>query len=386
MSFVLFGKDYNRNFAICKTTQNIERGMEIFMENKTPIYDQHVNLKGKMVDFAGFILPVQYEAGVIKEHLAVRNSCGLFDVSHMGEITCKGPDALKNLNYILTNDFTNMEVGQARYSVMCYPDGGAVDDLIVYKLAEDDYFIVVNASNKDKDYEHILKHAFGQVKFEDVSDLVGQIAIQGKKAKEIMEKLTDNLPEKYYTAITDVDINGIKCMVSQTGYTGEDGYEIYANTSDTAALWDILLKTGGEDIIPCGLGARDTLRLEASMPLYGHELTADINPLQAGLKFAVKMAKEEFIGKKAMEEAVITTKRVGLKVVGKGIVREDAPLFIEDKQVGVTTSGTMVPYLNYPVVMAYVDIDHSQMGTKLIAEVRGRKIEVEIVPMPFYKK
>ncbi len=357
------------------------------MEKKTPIYDEHVKLKGKIVPFAGYLLPVQYETGLIKEHLAVRQECGLFDVSHMGEIICSGKDALENLNHILTNDFTNMKVGQARYTVMCYENGCAVDDLIVYKLNEQSYLLVVNASNKDKDYEHIKKCAFGEVRFKDVSDAVGQIAIQGPKAETIMRKLTDTLPEKYYAGIPDTYIKGILCLISRTGYTGEDGYEIYVKTAETKKLWNLLLEAGADEgLIPCGLGARDTLRLEASMPLYGHELSEDITPLQAGLKFAVKLDKPDFIGRNAMADIPVTRKRIGLKVVGKGIIRENAPLFLGEKEVGMTTSGTHAPYLGYPVAMAYVDIDSTEVGTKLIAEVRGRKIEAEIIPLPFYKK
>ncbi len=358
------------------------------MEKKTPLYEDHVNLKGKIVPFAGYLLPVQYEdTGLTKEHMATREACGLFDVSHMGEIMCTGKDALANLNYILTNDFTNMKIGQARYTVMCYENGGSVDDLIVYKLGEEKYMLVPNASNKDKDYAHILKYAFGDVKFEDISDTIAQIAVQGPKAQGIMEKLSNDLPEKYYTATPDGKVGDITCLISKTGYTGEDGYELYCNSADASKLWNMLLEAGKEEgILPCGLGARDTLRLEASMPLYGHELDENTTPLQAGLKFAVKLDKEKFVGKEAMVEVPITRKRVGLKVTGRGIVREDAELYIGDKLIGKTTSGTQVPFLNLPVAMAYVDVDCTEVGTAVTAVVRGRKVETEIIPLPFYKK
>lgn len=358
-------------------------------ELKTPLYEAHVKAGGKIVPFGGYLLPVQY-SGVIDEHMAVRTKAGLFDVSHMGEVMCTGKDALANLQMILTNDFTNMVDGQARYSVMCNENGGTVDDLIVYKYKDECYFIVVNAANKDKDYQWMLDHQFGEVKFEDISGSVAQLALQGPKAMEILRKLTteESIPEKYYHAVFNAEAAGMKCIVSKTGYTGEDGVEIYLSSEDAEKMWDALLEAGKEEgLIPCGLGARDTLRLEAAMPLYGHEMDDEVTPLETGLKFAVKMKKDDFIGKKALEEkGDITRKRVGLKVTGRGIVREHAEVYADDKLIGMTTSGTHCPFLGYPIAMALLDVDHTEIGTKVTVIVRGRKIEAEIVALPFYKR
>lgn len=360
------------------------------MERKTPLYDIHAASGGKIVPFAGYLLPVQYGAGVIKEHLAVRTACGLFDVSHMGEITCIGPDALANLNRLLTNDFTGMYDGQARYSPMCYENGGVVDDLIVYRIREDHYFIVVNASNKDKDYAWMKEHEFGDAQFTDISDTVGQIALQGPKAHQILCRLADEaeIPKKYYSCNPHTQAAGIPCVISKTGYTGEDGYELYMAAEEAPRMWQALMEAGGEDgLIPCGLGARDTLRLEAAMPLYGHEMDETITPIETGLGFAVKMGKEDFIGKEALAQAgEPARKRVGLKVTGRGIIREHEAVYIGDRQIGVSTSGTHAPFLGYPIAMALVDAADAEVGTAVEADVRGRRVAAEIVPLPFYKK
>ena len=361
------------------------------MELKTPLYDAHVKAGGKIVPFAGYLLPVQYGTGVITEHMAVREKAGLFDVSHMGEVLCQGKDALANLQKLLTNDFTNMVDGQARYSPMCNENGGTVDDLIVYKREDNDYFIVVNAANKDKDYQWMLDHQFGEVTFTDASSEYGQIALQGPKAMEILKKLTaeENIPKKYYHAVFDTEVAGIPCIISKTGYTGEDGVELYLASENAETMWDALLEAGkDEGLIPCGLGARDTLRMEAAMPLYGHEMDDEISPLETGLKFAVKMGKEEdFIGKKAMEERgepKIT--RIGLKVTGRGIIREHQDIYIGEKKIGHTTSGTHCPFLGYPIAMALVDAGSVEIGNKVEVDVRGRKVEAEVIALPFYKR
>lgn len=360
------------------------------MELKTPLYDMHVKCGGKIVPFGGYLLPVQYGAGVIAEHMAVRTKAGLFDVSHMGEILCSGPDALANLNRMMTNDFTGMYDGQARYSPMCNEEGGVVDDLIVYRVKEDSYFIVVNAANKDKDYAWMLAHKVGDVKFEDISEKVGQIALQGPLAPEIIRKVAadGSIPKKYYSCVFDGEVCGVKCIVSRTGYTGELGYELYMAAEDAPKLWEALLEAGKDDgLIPCGLGARDTLRLEAAMPLYGHEMDDTIDPLETDLGFAVKMEKEDFIGKSAIEaKGPLMRKRVGLKVTGRGIIREHAKVFADGKEIGFTTSGTHCPYLGCPVAMAILGINYTEPGTKVEAEVRNRRIEAEVVPLPFYKR
>ena len=358
------------------------------MEKKTPLYDTHVSYKGKIVPFAGYLLPVQYQ-GVIQEHTAVRQAAGLFDVSHMGEITCIGKDALANLNHLLTNDYTIMYDGQARYSPMCNENGGVVDDLIVYKVRDDHYFIVVNAANKDKDFAWMKEHAFGDAVFTDISDEVAQIALQGPKSEEILKKLVseEDIPEKYYSCKFHRTIGGMDCIISRTGYTGENGFEFYLAAAEAPKLWELLMETGKEEgLVPCGLGARDTLRLEAAMPLYGHEMDDEITPLETGLGIFVKMQKEEFIGKKALEEKEITRKRVGLKVTGRGIIREHMDLYDGEEKIGISTSGTHCPHLGYPAAMALVKKEYAAPGTKLQAEIRGRRVEAEVVKLPFYKK
>ena len=360
------------------------------MELKTPLYDCHLASGGTIVPFAGYMLPVQYPTGIITEHNAVRTAAGLFDVSHMGEIVFSGKDALKNLNYILTNDFTSMVDGQVRYSVMCNENGGCIDDLIVYRLDEETYWVVVNAANRHKDFEWMKSHASGDVTVEDISDNVAQIALQGSLAKEIMLQLVpeSDLPAKYYYFHKEVMISGVKCLISQTGYTGEFGYEIYLSNEDAPKMWNLLLETGkGKGLIPCGLGARDTLRLEAAMPLYGHEMDDKISPLEAGLSFGVKMQKENFIGKKALEErGSPKIKRVGLKITGRGIAREHQDIYIGDTLIGQTTSGTHAPYLKYPIAMAYINTNTVETGTQVEIDVRGRRVAAEVVELPFYKR
>ncbi|MCI5597603.1 MAG: glycine cleavage system aminomethyltransferase GcvT [Lachnospiraceae bacterium] len=360
------------------------------MELKTPLYDCHVEAGGKIVPFAGYLLPVQYGTGVIKEHMAVRTQAGLFDVSHMGEVTLKGKDSLANLNYILTNDYTSLKTGSARYSPMCNEQGGVVDDLIVYKKGDDDYLIVVNAANRHKDFDFIKAHLFGDVECEDISDSIAQIALQGPESQKILSKLVseDDIPAKYYTFKENVEIGGNAWLISQTGYTGEFGFELYGPAEEAPKVWNMLLEAGKEfGLIPCGLGARDTLRLEAAMPLYGHEMNDEITPLETGLNFAVKMKKDNFIGKDAMvAKGDLTRKRVGLKVTGRGIVREEQKVFSGDKEIGFTTSGTHCPYLGYAIGMAILDIDYTEVGTPVEVEVRGRRVACEIVPLPFYKR
>ena len=355
---------------------------------KTPLYDIHTASGGKMVEFGGYCLPVQYESGVIREHMAVRTACGLFDVSHMGEILVDGKDAAAYLNHILTNDYTVMAPGQARYSPMCREDGGTVDDLIVYKIRDDSYFVVVNASNKDKDFAWMKERQTGSTEVQDVSDRYAQIALQGPKAEAILRRLADRLPMKYYTALFDGLVGGISCILSRTGYTGEDGFEMYLAPEQAASLWNLLLEAGGEDgLIPCGLGARDTLRLEAAMPLYGHELSDTITPLEAGLNSFVKMDKPDFIGREALlANARPERHRVGLKVTSRGIVREHQEVFVNGRPAGMTTSGTHCPFLGGAYAMALVGQDVAPVGARVEVDVRGRMVEAETVALPFYRR
>lgn len=360
------------------------------MERKTPLYDVHIAEGGKIVPFAGYLLPVQYAGGVIKEHMAVRQAAGLFDVSHMGEILFTGPTALDTLNHLLTNDFTDMPLGRVRYSVMCNEKGGVIDDLVIYKFGDEEYLAVVNAANRHKDYAHMAANLLPGTKAEDISDSVAQLALQGPAAPAILGRLVpeDRLPKKYYTAVRDVDISGMKCMISRTGYTGELGYEIYTAPENAVELWKTLREAGKEDgLIPCGLGARDTLRLEAAMPLYGHEMDEDISPLEAGLGFGVKMGKSDFIGKAALEAAGEPSRvRVGLEITGRGIAREHQDVFLGEEKIGVTTSGTHCPAVGKAVAMALVSADHAAVGTEVDVDIRGRRVSAVIVPLPFYHR
>ncbi|MBR7041600.1 MAG: glycine cleavage system aminomethyltransferase GcvT [Clostridia bacterium] len=360
------------------------------MELKTPLYDIHVAEGGKIVPFAGYLLPVQYAAGVVAEHMAVRTKAGLFDVSHMGEITFKGKGALASLNHILTNDFTNMRPGRVRYSVMCNEQGGCVDDVLVYKFADEDYLVVVNASNRHKDFAHMRQNVLEDTEIADISDSVAQLALQGPASLAIMGKLLPEsaLPKGYYTAVRNVCLEGMELMISRTGYTGEDGFEIYTARENAEKLWRLLREAGAEyGLIPCGLGARDTLRLEAAMPLYGHEMDEDITPLEAGLDFGVKLGKSEFTGRDALiAKGRPRRVRVGLDVTGRGIIREHQDVYIGDKLIGHTTSGTHCPYLGKAAAMALIDAEYALSGTKVEADVRGRRVEAQIVPLPFYTR
>ena len=359
------------------------------MEKKTPLYDNHVALGGKIVPFGGYLLPVQYE-GVIKEHMAVRTEAGLFDVSHMGELMLTGPDALLNVQKVTTNDMSGMYDGQVRYSPMCNEQGGVVDDILVYKVHDEAYLLVVNASNKDKDAAWIAGHVSGNAAFEDISESVAQVALQGPNAVPILASLVADaeIPKKYYSFVKEADVKGIKCLISRTGYTGELGYELYCAAADGPKLWDLLLEAGKEHgLVPCGLGARDTLRLEAAMPLYGHEMDDTVSPLETDLGAFVKLDKADFIGKDALIAAGEPKRcRVGLKVTGRGIVREHCPVYAGDTQIGMTTSGTHCPFIGMPVAMALMDKVYGEIGTAVEVDVRGRRIAAEVVPLPFYKR
>lgn len=361
------------------------------MERRTPLYACHERAGGKIVPFAGYLLPVQYKTGVIAEHMAVRTACGLFDVSHMGEVVFKGADALDNLQRLFTNDMGGMQNGRVRYSPMCNESGGVVDDLIAYKLADTCYLVVVNAANREKDVAWMRAHLHGDVTLTDVSDGVAQLALQGPNARGILSRLTqeENIPTKYYSFVPRKDVAGIPCLISKTGYTGEDGFELYCANEDAPGLWDALLEAGAADgLIPCGLGARDTLRLEAAMPLYGHEMDDEITPLETSLSAFVKFDKEApFIGREALlQRGAPRRTRVGLKMTGRGIAREHCAVYCEGEQVGETTSGTHCPYLQQAVAMALVKVECGAPGTKVEVDVRGRRIEAEVVPLPFYKK
>lgn len=353
------------------------------MDKKTPLYQQHLNHHGKMVSYASFLMPVQYETGIINEHLAVRSKAGLFDVSHMGEFILEGADALKNLNYLLSNDFTDLANGKARYGILCTAAGFTVDDLLVYRLEESKFLIVVNASNCNKDYEWFRKHLSGDYSFQNISDQVGQIALQGPNSAAILAEITTDIPETYYSFVK-TSFNGKPCLISRTGYTGEDGFELYCDNETIVYLWQRLLEVGEKyGLIPCGLGCRDTLRLEAGMPLYGHELSAEITPLEAGLKPFVKLNKD-FIGHDALL-AKPQRRRIGLQLIERGIAREDYKVYQDNKEVGYVTSGTFSPSLQKAIAMALIKVD-TDLEKPLEIDVRGKRIKAEHVKLPFYRK
>ncbi len=353
------------------------------MEQKTALYDRHIELGGKMVPFAGHMLPVQFKKGILEEHMIVREHAGMFDCSHMGEMRLDGPDALKNINYLFSNSFDTMKDGDCRYAIMLYEDGGCIDDLIVYRRNQDSYYVIINAANAAKDVEWIREHLTGDAVLTDMCDGYSQIAVQGPDTIKLSEIVTGNpLPVKYYSFTEGVIIGGVECFVSRTGYTGSFGYEIFMPNEGAVAVWNALLDAGVE---PCGLGSRDTLRTEAALPLYGHEISEVIDPLTAGLGFAVKMDKEDFIGKSGLvSRGTPDKKRVGLKVVGRGVIRDHQDVYAGDKLVGFISSGTFMAWLNASAGMAYVAPEFSEVGTQLEVDVRGRRVPVEVAELPFY--
>jgi len=358
---------------------------------RTPLYEAHKALGAKMVDFGGWEMPVQY-SGIVAEHHAVRNEAGLFDVSHMGEFIVKGPDALKVLHELLTADFSKQEVGQCMYAIMCYPTGGAVDDLIVYKMDENEYMLVVNAGNKDKDFDWITEHMQGfDAKLVDLSDETGLVALQGPKSVEILQPLTDislDSLKPYWFAKGKV--LGKDCLVSRTGYTGEEGFEVYCDAADTTLIWDGILQEGEGVVLPAGLGARDSLRFEAKMPLYGHELDENITPLEAGLgRFVALDREDDFIGKDALKklkaEGLPRMVR-GFEMVGRGIARAEYPVKKDGVVVGHVTSGMPAPTVGKNLGNVLIKKEFSEVGTEFDVEIRGKDIKAVIIKTPFLKK
>lgn len=360
---------------------------------KTPLYDKHIQCGGKVIEFGGWLLPVQYK-GIIDEHHAVRKQVGLFDVSHMGEFIVEGDQAIAYLQYLLTNDFSAMQSKQIQYSPMCYPSGGTVDDLLVYKYTDQKFMLVVNAANIDKDWSWALDAAKGfDVTLTNISDQTAQIALQGPLAEKLLQPLTatDLSNIKYYWFEPECTIEGIPAIISRTGYTGEDGFEIYLQPADAPKLWDILLDKGQEfGIMPAGLGCRDTLRFECCMPLYGHELSAEITPLMAGMPRFVKLDKaEDFIGKQALAEqkaAGLQKRLVGLEMVGRGIARAEYPVLKDGEPIGIVTTGSPAPSLGKNLALALIDAEYNAIGTELDVEVRGKPVAAKVISRPFYKK
>lgn len=343
-----------------------------------------------MVDFGGWDMPVQY-SGVIDEHHAVRRAVGLFDVSHMGEIEVRGPEALDLLNFATTNAPERLRTGQAQYSALLYEHGGFVDDILVHKVADDHYFLCVNASNQEKDYEHLRTLNRWQAEVEFAGPRYAQIAVQGPRALETLQPLTpvELAPIRYYW-FKDGEVAGVAARIARTGYTGEDGFEIYVAPEEAPRLWGLLLDSGaGFGIKPCGLGARNTLRLEAKMALYGHEIDASITPLEADLAWIVKFDKGDFLGREALlkqQEAGVRRKLIGFEMTGRGIGRDGYEVQLDGAGAGWVTSGGPSPTLGKNIGLCYLPVERAHPGITIHVLVRNQPAEAVTVPTPFYKR
>lgn len=361
---------------------------------KTPFYDRHVEWKGNIVDFSGWALPINYPPGIIAEHQAVRDNVGLFDVSHMGEIRITGPKALDLVQKLVSNDVSRLADGQAQYVHMLYPNGGVVDDLLAYKLGDEEYYLVVNAANTDKDFEWIEKVAaeFSGVEVKNESAETAELALQGPAAEMILQQMVEVDLSRlgFFRLIPSLQVGGVECLVSRTGYTGEDGFEIFCRWNEGPALWDALMRAGKEQKLqPVGLGARDSLRFEAALPLYGQELGPDITPLEAGLGRFVALDKDDFIGREALlqqKEQGLKRVLVGFEMLDRGIARSHYPIVINGEKVGEVTTGSYAPALGKNLGMAFVPVEHSEPGTSIGVEIRGRVKKAEVVKLPFYKR
>jgi aminomethyltransferase len=349
----------------------------------------------KMVDFGGWDMPVEY-SGLIAEHMAVRTAVGVFDVSHMGDILIRGPQSLAAVQHISMNDASQLQVGQAHYSALLYPEGTFVDDVIVHKLGENDYLLVINAGTREKDYGWVKKNVTRfRCHADDIGDYYTQLAIQGPKTVEVVKKLTDvdlsAIRNYWFTHATVCDIPNT--LIARTGYTGEDGFEIYipSDFATSSRVWNEVLEAGKDfGILPCGLGARNTLRLEAKMALYGHEISDTINVWEAGLDRFCKMEKGDFIGRAALEKAKaegLKRSLVGLEMIERGIARDGYKIFSDDgEEIGYVTSGSPAPFLKKNIALAYVPPQYSQIGNKVKVEIRGQRVGANLVPTPFYKR
>jgi aminomethyltransferase len=356
----------------------------------TPLNSVHRALGAKMVDFGGWDMPVQYSS-IIDEHLAVRNAVGLFDVSHMGEIEIHGPEAAQLANLATTNDVGRLKSGQAQYSGLLYEHGGFVDDILVHKVADDEYFLCVNAANQEKDFEHLVSINRFDARVEFASGRYAQIAIQGPRALDTARKLTalDLAAMRYYW-FADGEVCGVRARIARTGYTGEDGFEIYVEPAEAERVWAAATIAGAEfGIRPCGLGARNTLRLEAAMALYGHEIDASISPLEAGLDWIVKFDKGDFVGRAALlkrKEAGVQRKLAGFEMRGRGIAREGYAVLVDGSPAGWVTSGSPSPTLNRNIGLCYLPVEQARPGRAVQTMIRDRPVDAEIVRTPFYKR
>jgi len=340
---------------------------------KTCLYDSHVALGARIEDFAGYLMPIVYTK-ITEEHQAVRTNVGMFDVSHMGEITVKGKDALRFVDYVFSGEITTKEIGKVVYGMLLYENGTIVDDLLVYKVSETECFLVVNASNQDKDYSWLLKNQGGfEVAVINRSHDFAEVAVQGPKAEQILDELFDlNLDTMNFFTFKFANILGQEVIISRTGYTGEDGFEIYSDPETIRVLWKVLLQEG---VTPCGLGARDTLRFEAALPLYGHEISDSITPLEAGFKFFVDFEKGDFIGKSSLQknlEEGSKRRLVGIELSEMAIPRQGYKVFVDDEEVGYVTTGYLSISLNKPIALALLRSDKAKIGTKITVEIRKK--------------
>ena len=364
---------------------------ETAMLKRTPLFEAHLASGGRIVDFAGWEMPVQY-SGPMPEHTAVRQSAGLFDVSHMGEIEVIGDDALAIVQRLTTNDVSRLEDNQVQYSLMTDESGGVIDDLLVYRLNQEFFLLIVNAAGSDSDFDWIQKHAAGwRVEVRNVSAAFALLALQGPRSEEILQPLADHMLDRipYYWS-QEVEVENTRCRVSRTGYTGEDGFEILCEAAAARHLWNRLLLTGKQEgLIPCGLAARNTLRLEAGLRLYGNDMDRTTSPLEAGLGWTVKLGKGDFIGRDAIQrqkEVGLTRKLVGFEVMDKAPARDGYPVSIAGQQIGVVASGSPAPFLKKNIGLVYLPIEHTKIGTELFVSVRGRQVPARVVATPFYKR
>ena len=366
-----------------------DRG-EAMQLRRTPFFEHHQAAGGRLIDFGGWELPVSYK-GIIEEHKQVRDSVGLFDVSHMGEVFLRGPSAVDAIRYLITN---NLDVpnGHAQYTAMCRPDGGIVDDLIVYRLADDEVLVCVNAANREKDFEWIRDHnPCADVEVVDESDAWAQIAVQGRDAEAVLNALTDvDLAEVAFFGVVRASLGGVDgCIIARTGYTGEDGFEVFIPAERASAVWPSVLRAGeGYGIQPVGLGARDTLRLEAKLMLYGNDIDDTTSPIEAGLGWVTKFDKGDFIGRDALvaQKEAGPARRLVCLLVEKRIARQHCPILADGEVVGEVTSGTKSPSIEANIALGYVPRRLARPGTRLQIDIRGRMAEAEVVKPPFYKR
>jgi aminomethyltransferase len=362
---------------------------------QTPLNAAHRKMGGRMVDFGGWDMPVQYPAGTVEEHLRTRNHAGLFDVSHMGEIDVRGPEAISFVNRLTSNDVSKLVDGQAQYSALTTPDGTVIDDLLVYRIAQEHLLLVVNASTTEKDWDWIKSHQGDErVELQNVSAEYCQIALQGPDALSILQPLTETpLDEIKYYHFREGSVDNVAAIISRTGYTGEDGFEVYAASDKAEQLWNKILDAGKmgtpEGILPCGLAARNTLRLESSMALYGHEINETTTLLEANLGWICKLKKGEFIGRERLakqKQEGVKKRLVGFEMTERGIARDEQEVLINGERIGRVTSGSPAPYLKKNIGMAYVPVEFANEGQQIQIDVRGRAVGAQIVKMPFYKR